>query len=72
MSRHRWKMSFPGNYCLDCGAEDPVEANLDSLVNCDACNDGDNGDCQKCYGTGAMINPDLVIFPCLLDRSNEL
>jgi len=22
---HRWKQSWPGNFCLDCGIDDPVE-----------------------------------------------
>ena len=22
---HRWAMSWPGNFCLECGSEDPME-----------------------------------------------
>lgn len=25
---HDWKLSWPGNYCLKCGMDDPLEAAL--------------------------------------------
>lgn len=28
MSEHRWALSWPGNYCIACGEEDPMEAGL--------------------------------------------
>lgn len=63
---HRWKLSWPGNYCLDCGISDPYESD-DALINCD-CQppedlNADNG-CKKCLGTGCLPNPDLVCPPC--------
>jgi len=64
--QHRWKLSWPGNFCLDCGLDDPLEGE-DALVDCTCAPPSDprldNG-CQKCGGTGCQPNPNLVVPPC--------
>ena len=25
MNKHKWYMGWPGNFCLKCGADDPIE-----------------------------------------------
>lgn len=47
--KHRWKNSWPGNFCLDCGEPDPLEEAV--LVNC-VCVSG----CEKCFGTGCVLS----------------
>jgi hypothetical protein len=59
--KHRWKLSWPGNFCLDCGYDDPNENTDVSLINCD-CTSPD--DCLKCGGTGCQLNPNMVWEPC--------
>ena len=61
---HRWKLSWPGNFCLDCGLDDPLEGD-DALVNC-TCEAG----CDTCSGTGCVINPNLVCPPCPFSTSS--
>jgi len=48
---HRWKLSWPGNCCLDCGEPDPLE-DPDILQDCD-CEKG----CEKCAWTGVKPGP---------------
>jgi hypothetical protein len=55
---HRWKLSWPGNFCLDCGESDPLE-DADALVNC-ACQKG----CEKCKYTGTVLNSNLRNAKC--------
>lgn len=53
MTPHRWKNSWPGNFCLDCGAPDPLEEAVDDyLVKCNCV-----GGCEKCSYTGAVLDP---------------
>lgn len=47
--KHRWKNSWPGNFCLDCGEPDPLESA--TLANC-VCVSG----CEKCSGTGCALS----------------
>jgi len=68
---HRWKQSWPGNFCLDCGYDDPNETSEDSLINCTTCVEGvvDCGhlgceECWDCNGTGCVPNPNMVWVPC--------
>lgn len=64
---HRWKLSWPGNFCLDCGLDDPLENTDESLINCPVPhpdNPQDPIDCDQCRGTGCVINPNLVVPPC--------
>lgn len=57
--KHRWKLSWPGNFCLDCGIDDPFESQ-EALIDCPDCEKG----CDKCRGTGCIPNPNLVMPPC--------
>lgn len=59
---HRWKLSWPGNFCLDCGLDDPLEGE-DALVDCPTCG-GHSLDCPVCAGTGCVVNPNLKVLPC--------
>lgn len=64
---HRWKLSWPGNYCLDCGIGDPFECNGDKdvLLDCPDCTGPTDPPCATCAGTGAVVNKDIVVPPCL-------
>jgi len=67
---HRWKLSWPGNFCLDCGLDDPMEG-PDGLVDCPACGPDwteVQEDCPQCRGTGCVPNPDLVVPPCTVPK----
>lgn len=63
---HKWKLSWPGNFCLRCGIDDPLEAE-DALVDCPVNHpEGKNCDhCVLCMGSGCVLNPNLVISPCI-------
>lgn len=47
MARHKWHMSWPGNTCVRCGADDPVEQ---CMGICDLAPPDENGypDPRKC------------------------
>lgn len=60
---HRWKNSWPGNFCLDCGEADPLE-DMERLVDCPDCFGGllreplsGQPTCQRCHGTGCVVLP---------------
>ena len=56
MAKHKWKMSWPGNYCLKCGASDPTEEALADgvgLIDCPHCDSG----CEACCYTGCAVGP---------------
>jgi hypothetical protein len=60
---HRWKNSWPGNFCLDCGEADSLE-NTDRLVDCPECFGGllrepmaGQLTCQRCNGVGCVTLP---------------
>ncbi len=66
MNPHRWKLSWPGNFCLDCGMEDPLESD-DVLIDCDCAPPEDltqNNGCLKCLGTGCILRPNIVVSEC--------
>lgn len=58
---HRWKLSWPGNFCLDCGYDDPSENTDESLINCSCTG---NAGCDDCGFTGCVPNPNMVWEPC--------
>ncbi len=58
--KHRWKQSWPGNFCLDCGYDDPFENTDNSLISCGACDEG----CEACSYTGCVPNPNMEWEPC--------
>lgn len=78
--KHEWKLSWPGNYCLKCGIDDPIELALAGVTNngvipCPDCK-GQGGkadcspawdECERCGGQGIIINPELVVPPCIPD-----
>lgn len=67
-------MSWPGNYCLDCGLDDPNESE-DALIDCPYSKFHDWAQsmgyeqlhelCDVCSGTGCVPNPNLVVAPCI-------
>jgi len=62
MNTHRWSESWPGNFCLDCLLEDDLDQHL---VRCPNCLNGAIEKCDKCCGTGAVIDPEYVRPECL-------
>lgn len=58
---HRWKLSWPGNFCIDCGIDDPAEECLALNPDC-KCMPGPDGkrtgECTAkippCSGHGIM------------------
>lgn len=63
---HRWNLSWPGNFCLDCGYDDPVE-NSDNWVDCPECAKTD-ANCAVCGDHGVIFNPDFQVPPCPYER----
>jgi hypothetical protein len=59
---HRWSESWPGNFCIDCGLEDDLDQHL---VQCQNCLNGCIEKCDKCCGTGAIIDPEYIRPGCL-------
>jgi len=72
---HRWKLSWPGNLCLDCGIDDPYELD-NAFTDCLVCGgyglgptemfdgNGHVGECEACCGTGCVYVEALKIPPC--------
>lgn len=70
MKKHEWKLAWPGNYCLKCGIDDPIEAAVsgvteNGMVQCPECSEENRECCVRCEGQGIIINPDLVIPECI-------
>jgi hypothetical protein len=63
---HRWSESWPGDFCLDCGLEDDLDQHL---VQCPNCLNGATEKCDKCCGTGAVIDPEYVRPECVVNGS---
>lgn len=64
---HRWKLSWPGNYCLDCGLDDPTE-NTDNWIPCPYHKAMETEEeyrrCGHCGGAGLILDPDLTTPEC--------
>lgn len=69
MKEHRWKNSWPGNWCLDCGIPEPIEDAMmepDFWLDCGCCRPEDalpDDQCTECSGTGCYVNPKYVVGP---------
>ena len=50
-NKHQRKNSWPGNFCLKCGAPDPIESTR--LIDCPHCDSG----CEECCYTGCVLGP---------------
>lgn len=69
---HRWSLRWPGNICLDCGLDDPVEyavgTDPDFFMTCPVCLAVEvvAATCNECRGTGCVPDPKRVpaVPPC--------
>jgi hypothetical protein len=53
MKHHRWS-GWPGAYCLDCGAEDPIEAAL-ACLDCHVKLDDSEPETKLCNEHESMV-----------------
>lgn len=69
IGKHKWKLSWPGNFCLACGMDDPVELAVaggddpyEIVTACPKIHDEVTADCE-CGGYGMIIDTSKVP-PC--------